>query len=85
MPKVRFSVSRDDSDYQCLGIDTSEVVAFDLDVDNVLNLWFKGCQDSVPFSEADLGADNFSTLLQFVIDEFPHIDDFKLKSKSKLK
>lgn len=78
MPKVRFSVVNG-SDYQCLGIDTSEIVAFDLDVDNVLNLWFKGCQDSVSFSEEDLGAD-FSTLLALVVGEFPHIDDFELNA-----
>lgn len=80
MPKIRFPVNTDGSDYRCLGIDTSEVVAFDLDVDNVLNFFFKGCQDSVPLSEADLGADNFSTLLQFVINEFSHIDDLKLNA-----
>ena len=75
MPKVRFPMS-EDSGFQCLGIDTSQITAFELDADGSnLNVWCYGCPEAISFNKADLDPDVFSSVLQVVIAEFPHIHE----------
>ena len=79
MPKVRFPMT-ENSGFQCLGIDTQEITAFELDADDNLNVWFRGCQEAVSFRKTDLDPNVFSSVLQAVIAEFPHIDESKFKA-----
>jgi hypothetical protein len=67
------------SEYQCLGIDTAEITAFELDAADNLSLWFRGCPEAVNFSKANLDELIFSKLLQLVITEFSHIHDLQVQ------
>lgn len=79
MTKVRFPMT-EDSGFQCLGIDTAEITAFELDADDNLNVWFRGCPEAVSLRKVDLDPNVFSSVLDVVITEFPHIDESKFKA-----
>ncbi|MEG4484838.1 hypothetical protein [Microcoleus sp. D2_18a_B4] len=63
---------------ECLGLDTSEVVAFHLDKHGDLHLWYRGTPDSVVITEKEIGAEYFTDLLTLICSDFQHIDDVKL-------
>lgn len=60
-----------------LGLDTSEVVAFQLDKHGDLYLWCRGTPDSVVITEKEIGAEYFADLLTLICSDFQHIDDAK--------
>lgn len=64
---------------QVLGLDTSEVVAFQLEGRNCdeLHLWYRGAQDSVAITEKEIGSEYFADLLTLICSDFQHIDDAK--------
>ena len=62
---------------ECLGLDTSEVVAFHLDKHGDLHLWYRGTSDSVVITEKEIGTEYFADLLTLICSDFQHIDDAK--------
>jgi len=60
-----------------LGLDTDEVIAFNLDKHGDLHLWYRGMPDSVVITEKEIGIDYFKDLLTLICSDFQHIDDAK--------
>lgn len=60
-----------------LGLDTSEVVAFQLDKHGDLHLWYRGAPDSVVITEKEIGTEYFADLLTLICSDFQHIEDAK--------
>lgn len=60
-----------------LGLDTSEVVAFQIGKHGDLHLWYRGTPDSVVIAEKEIGSEYFADLLALICSDFQHIDDVK--------
>lgn len=77
--KVRFPLKNNgfNGSNQWLGINTDEIVAFQLDKHDHLHLWYRGTSEPVVIAEKELGADYFKDLLTLICSDFQHIDDAK--------
>jgi hypothetical protein len=77
--RIRFPLKANatDGSTQWLGIDTDEIVAFQLDKHNHLHLWYRGTSEPVVIAEKEIGADYFKDLLTLICSDFRHIDDAK--------
>lgn len=77
--KIRFPLKGNEfnTPSQWLGIDTDEVVAFQLDKHNHLHLWYRGTSEPVVITEKEIGSNYFKDLLTLICSDFQHIDDAK--------
>ncbi|MEG4406389.1 hypothetical protein [Microcoleus sp. MON2_D5] len=77
--KIRFPLKANatDGSSQWLGIDTDEIVAFQLDKHNHLHLWYRGISEPVVITQKEIGADYFKDLLTLICSDFQNIDDAK--------
>lgn len=78
--KIRFPVKNNsgfNNSPVWLGLDTDEVIAFNLDKHGDLHLWYRTTPDSVVITEKEIGADYFKDLLTLICSDFQHIDDAK--------